>query len=260
MTEYLLLLGFCAGAGLAGGASAAFILGVLRGLRFPAFPSRKFLQVREKRELPSSGGSNRAFIAGSAVGGFLGAVFGFGTPLFFNAVGIGSSGGALLGWFVYRNIQETRRLRLLREIAVLYEAVDFFTQAGYTIPQALRLGSVAAPSLRPCVERCLARYPSDRARALEEFAREVGLSEAALLSSILAHAEESGMALGRSALQEESRSLEELRRNLAELKVVSKPLYFAVYRGLPLIAVGGVMVGPLAYKLIKLLQTVSNLS
>ncbi|MDQ0287506.1 Flp pilus assembly protein TadB [Desulfofundulus luciae] len=257
MNENLLLLGFSAGAGLAAGAAARIILGILWGLRFPAIPAWK----REKRKLPSlRDGPNGAFIAGSAVGGLIGGVLAFGTPAFANAVGIGSTSGALIGWFVYKNMQETQRMRLLREIAVLYEAVDFLTQAGYTIPQALRLGSVAASSLRPCVERCLARYSSDRARALEQFAREVNLPEAALLSSVLAHAEESGMALGRSALQEESRSLEELRRSLAELKVISKPLYFAVYRGLPLIAVGGVMAGPLAYRLIKMLQSLSSLN
>lgn len=260
MIERLLLLVFSAGAGLTAGALVAFVLGAVKRLRIPATPFRDYWVKKSGRLTVQLSGPNRAFIFGSAAGALLVAAFTSGTPLFLNAVGIGSTSGALLGWFVHRNLQETRRLRLLREIAVLYEAVDFLTQAGYTIPQALRLGSVAAPSLRPCVERCLARYSSDRTRALEEFAREVGISEAALLSSILMHAEESGMALGRSALQEESRSLEELRRNLAELKVVSKPLYFAVYRGLPLVAVGGVMVGPLAYRLIKLLQSMSGLS
>ncbi|WP_084665136.1 hypothetical protein [Thermanaeromonas toyohensis] len=176
-----------------------------------------------------------------------------------SSLGIGACAGALGGWLVYSNIRETRRLRLLREVAILYEAVDFFTLVGYTIPQALRLGSIATPSLRAHVERCLARYSRDRVRALEEFAREVNLPEAALLSSVLVHAEEAGMSMSRSALQEESRSLEELRRSLSELRVVSKPIYFAVYRGLPLIAVSSLLVGPLAYRLVVMLKMFSTL-
>ena len=37
-------------------------------------------------------------------------------------------------------------------------------------------------------------------------------------------------------------------------------LYFAVYRGLPFAAIGGVVVGPLAYRLIKTIQMITNLN
>jgi Flp pilus assembly protein TadB len=259
VTELLLLAAFAAGAGLAAGAAAYAAAGLAAGLRLPLPSGRRRERVeRPKARRAADAGANRALLAGGLAGGAIGALAAMGGPNLANAAAIGSLAGSLLGWYVRRNLLETRKLRLLREVAVLYESVHFFTEAGYTIPQAMRLASVSAPNLRPCVERCLARYSRERARAFEELARETGLSEAALLTAVLVHAEDSGLAFGQAALQEEGRNLEELRKTLAELRVMSKPLYFAIYRGLPLVAVGGVMTGPLVYRLVKMMQFLSG--
>lgn len=266
MNKYVGLAGFAAGLALVVGviayAAADIITGVASGIAPGNFPRFRRLNRAKNRKKANSGQGtmNTAFALGSTAGGLMGALFAWGSPAFYNTVGIGSAVGALAGWFLHNNMKESKRLKLLREVAVLYESVEFYTRAGYTIQQALKLGAVLTPLLSSRVERCLAAWPSGPSRALETFARDVNLPEAAVLSSVLVHAEESGMAFGASAVQEESRSLEELRKNLVELKIASKPLYFAIYRALPMAAVGGVMVGPLAFKLIKMLQMLTNLN
>jgi len=227
-----------------------------RDLKVPQFPvSAGNLSADGLKSVLS--GVNGAYAAGGLTGAFLAALL---TRANLQWTTMGGCLGSLVGWLIYNNIRETRRMRKIREVAALYEAVDFFTAAGYTIPQAMRLGMVTAPTLRSCVEKCLARYSRDRVHALEGFARDVDLPEAALLAAVLSHAEEAGVDASRSALQEESRALEELRKSLAQIRVISKPLYFAVYRGLPFAAIGGVVVGPLAYRLIKTIQMITNLN
>jgi len=263
LNEYLLLVSFAGGLAAAAGAVAYIATGTLLSAASGIVPKtlpRILRSNMKKNRKQAVEGVNAAFLLGSIAGGILGATFTWGSPAFFNTVGIGSTMGAIIGWFFYNNWKESKRLKLLREVAVLYESVEFYTRAGYTIQQSLKLGAVLAPSLRAQVERCLAAWPSGPARALENFAREVGLSEAAVLSSVLIHAEESGMAFGASAVQEESRNLEELRKNLVELKIASKPLYFAIYRALPMAAVGGVIVGPLVYKLQRVLQMIVDVN
>lgn len=190
------------------------------------------------------GGLVAGVIFGYLVSGFASAR---GTPLITGGLGTGAA------WFLQKNIRETVKMRKLREIAALYESVVFYTKAGYTIQQSLRLGAVITPTIRPAVERCLAAWPSGPIRALEKFAEEVNIPEAATLSTVLMHAEESGMGYGSSAIEEESRALEALRQTLAELKIVSKPLYYCIYRALPLAAIAGMVVGPLVWRLIKVM-------
>lgn len=265
----LLTAAFAGGAGVA----AAALAYALAKESLPRALDRGYSAARRAREAAVSAARERARAAspeeqvrfkgmayGSAAGALAGLLGGLGTPLALKLAAYGFVAGGFAGWFVARGVNESRRTRLLRELAVLYEAVLFFTQAGYTIPQALELGSVATPGLRPHVARCLSRYTRDRTRALEQFAQDVALSEATLLASLLVHAEESGMELGHGALAEESRALEELRKSLAEMKVVSKPVYFAVYRALPLVAACGVVVGPLVYRLLKNIQMITNLN
>ncbi|MGB9886806.1 MAG: hypothetical protein ACPLRW_07410 [Moorellales bacterium] len=194
-----------------------------------------------------------AVAAGAAAGALFGLLLGLGVSQTFAVLLLGAAVGAGGGWFVRRGAQDTQKLKKLRQVAALYEAVDFYTRAGYTIRQSLSLAVPLAPDLRGAVERCLAAWPAGPVRALDRLAQEIGLPEAALLASVLAHAEESGIGAGRTAIEEESRSLEALRQTLAELKIVSKPMYFAIYRALPLAAVGGIMTGPLVYRLLKVM-------
>lgn len=246
---------FASGVAVAVVGPVYLVLGYLLGLRDPLreglrrlhFERAKMATLKKRDEGYAGVG------AGAAAGGLFGLLLGFGVSQVFAVFALGCGLGAAFGWFVRRGAQDTQKLKKLRQVAALYEAVDFYTRAGYTIRQSLSLAVPLAPDLRDAVEKCLAAWPAGPVRALERLAQEIGLPEAALLASVLAHAEESGIGAGRAAIEEESRSLEALRQTLAELKVVSKPMYFAIYRALPLAAVGGIMTGPLVYRLLKVM-------
>lgn len=245
---------FAAGCGLAAAAGSAPLLERAAGLSDPLRAGLRRVRAL-RRPVPARvpEESLRPVAVGAAAGAAFGLLLGLGTASLAGVTMVAAALGAGAGFFVRRGGRDTARLVKLRQVAVLYEAVDFYTRAGYTIRQSLSLAIPLAPALRDAVEKCLATWPAGPVRALERLAEEINLPEAALLSSVLAHAEEFGIAVGRAAIEEESRSLEALRQTLAELKVVSKPMYFAMYRALPFAAIAGMMVGPLVYRLMKVM-------
>jgi hypothetical protein len=183
-----------------------------------------------------------------------GAVFGLlltaGTGAVMLAVMIGAGLGALASMIIRHATDGIKKTRMMRELAVLYETIDFFTQGEggalrFTIRQALQYGAAITPTIRPHVQRCIDSWPRGPVRALEEFAREVNLPEAAILSTVLIHAEMAGMKYVRDAIGEGSKDLEELRQTLAEIKIAGKPVYYTIYRALPTAAIGGIVFGSL---------------
>lgn len=255
LTIYAMLFG--AGTAMAGAAVAKVCIEQLLNVHDPLRTLLRRSSKRKKR-VQASPLKLLEDYRGVAIGGIAGCLL-----MFFMGLNtahlpalclLGLAVGAGLGWFAQRGAKETARLKKLRQIAALYEAINFYTRAGYTVQQSLALAVVLAPGLRRPVEKCLAAWPSGPVRALNKLADEIRLPEAAMLTSVLTHAQESGMSFGRAAIEEESRNLEALRQTLAELRIVSKPVYFAVYRAFPLAAIGGVVVGPLVYRLLKFLE------
>jgi hypothetical protein len=203
----------------------------------------------------------------TVVGALGGAAFGLlltmGTGTVLIATVVGSVLGVAVSWFIRYSSNEAKKTRTMRELAVLYELIDFFTQGEgdyqhFTIQQALRYGAVITPTIRPVIQRCIDAWPSGPIRALEKFAKEVNLPEASILSSVLIHAEKVGMKYARSAIAEGSHDLEELRQMLAEIKIGSKPLYYMVYRMLPLVGVVGIVVGAMLNHLMIMLSMFFN--
>lgn len=196
-----------------------------------------------------------------------GGAFGYLLALGTGAAAIAGVVGAFLGmggsYLVRRSINDMKKTRIMREVAVLYETINFFTRGEgdeqrFTIVQALRYAAAITPTIRPMVQRCINSWAWGPARALERFAKEVDLPEANILSSVLTHAAISGMNYGRSAIEEGSRDLEELRHSLAEIRIANKPMYYTIYRGLPLVAMGGILLGPLVYHLASMLRMIFN--
>jgi hypothetical protein len=161
-------------------------------------------------------------------------------------------------------MSETRKTKMMRELAVLYETVDFFTQSKegtlhFTIRQALQYGVAITPTIRPYVQRCIDSWPRGPARALEEFAREVNLEEASVLAMVLTRAQEAGMEYMRTTIAEGSKDLEDLRQTLAEVKIASKPVYYTVYRALPAAGVGGIIFGAMLNHFSIILSGIFNI-
>ncbi len=198
-------------------------------------------------------------LAGALGGAAFGVLLTLGTGAILIAGIVGSVLGTAVSWFVRYSAREARKTEMMRELAVLYEIIDFFTQGEgefqhFTIQQALRYGAVITPTIRPVIQRCIDAWPSGPVRALEAFAKEVNLSEASILTSVLIHAEKSGMKYARSAMSEGSRDLEDLRQTLVEIKIGSKPMYYMIYRMLPLAGLCGIVVGALFFHLLTMLS------
>jgi Flp pilus assembly protein TadB len=203
---------------------------------------------------------NSVITLSSAIGGAaFGVLLTLGTGTMLIAGVAGSVLGTAVLWFLRYSNGEAKKTETMRELAVLYEIIDLFTQSEgefqrFTIRQALVYGAVITPAIRPAVQRCIDAWPSGPVRALEAFAKEVNLPESSILSSVLIHAETSGMKYARSAITEGSRDLEDLRQMLAEIKIGSKPLYYTIYRMLPLAGMVGIVIGALFYHLMIMLQ------
>lgn len=195
---------------------------------------------------------------GALVGGSFGWLVTWSSPsqfviLFFALIGFG------LAFFIKRSVEESDRIQKLSEIVMIYETVSFFTKAGYSTQQSLQMSLPVTTVLAPALKRCLAAWPHGPARALETFTQEADVEEAELLASVLLYIEEAGIKFGEAAAQEEARNLDALRESLSELAIISKPLYYSVYRVLPLAAIGGVIIGPILYKIITIMSDIIHL-
>jgi len=80
------------------------------------------------------------------------------------------------------------------------------------------------------------------------------MEEAAVLVSVLVHANNIGVEYAKQVLQEESRNLELIRKTLVELKIASKPIYYSVYRVIPFAAAIAMGIVPLVYNILDILK------
>lgn len=195
----------------------------------------------------------------SVAGAFLGFILALGSNHIFQGVLLGFCIGAIASVLAKKASEDTAKIRQMKELAVIYDTSVFYASAGYTLKQALEKSKDLIKILRPSLEKCLAAWPYGSVRALYQFGEEVDIPEAKVMAGIFAHVEEKGASFSEAAILEESQSLENLRKTLAELKILNKPLYFAVYRALPLLAVCGVIVGSLIYRVLQMLSTLMSI-
>lgn len=173
------------------------------------------------------------------------------------AAALGFSGAVLglaVARFVRRARKEVVRQKKLREIAVFFEAVELYLRAGYSLPQAMWAASLLAPGLKDAVDRCLERWPQGARRALERFERDLGVSEAQILVSLLLQIEAVGIKNLEGVVRREAHNLDRLRRLRAEARIASRPVYYMVYRFLPLAATLVILVGPLLYRTLTVMR------
>lgn len=164
--------------------------------------------------------------------------------------------GAVLGTR-YLKSSSGRFLRL-REAAVLYESIDLFGQAGFTVRQAMQLSLPLVTKLRPALGKCIDRWGSGALRAIEQLGNDIGIPEADVLIAVLMHAEEVGTAKLAGVMEEEASRIDELRQTLAEMCVAGKPLYATAYIFLPVATLLGIIMGPLAYRAILMISNMRS--
>jgi len=186
-------------------------------------------------------------------GAFLFGLVTVGTRLMLPLMIIGAAAG-LVGRKALERVFENRNEFIkTKEVSLLYECVDLFSNAGYTVKQSLKLSMILVPNLRKNISNCIDRYPSGPLRALDQLGRDIGVKQADMLSGLLMQAEESGIENIKGIMEQEAVRLEELRGSLAESRIAAKPIYSAVYLFLPVASVLGIIIAPLAYRAIQMI-------
>lgn len=147
------------------------------------------------------------------------------------------------------------RWRRLQQVAVLYEAVDLYSQLGYPIYDALQAAALLLPELHGPVQRCLRRWGQSPIRALHELGRELDIPEAEILIAVLQQGVQVGPARLTGIMADEARQLEAIRQRIAEEQIAMRPLYLSVYTGLPGFALIGILFFPLAIRVMAMLGT-----
>ncbi|AEG15976.1 hypothetical protein Desku_2445 [Desulfofundulus kuznetsovii DSM 6115] len=168
-------------------------------------------------------------------------------------VAVGGAVGLLITRMLGKFKEGGERASTIRELTVFFEAVELYLRAGCNLPQAMRASALLTPRLRKAVSDCLACWPAGSKRALEVLRRNLG-PEAEILVSLLGQVDRVGLKNLEGVMQREAYNLERLRQLAEEVNIVKRPLYFTLYRALPLAAVVGLIVGPLLYRVAGVLR------
>ena len=198
----------------------------------------------------------------STIGALIGTLFiitlvpfkgvGFSNYMLFIAFGVGL--GLIIGKLVEKIKKDKIYNAKVRELALISELIELFSMSGYQLNTILSLAIPLLSHIRPEVERCIARWPSGVDKALYALEKELNMEEAAVLVSVLVHANNIGVEYAKQVLQEESRNLELIRKTLVELKIASKPIYYSVYRVIPFAAAIAMGIVPLVYNILDILK------
>ncbi|MBO8160682.1 MAG: hypothetical protein H0Z24_03515 [Thermosipho sp. (in: Bacteria)] len=163
--------------------------------------------------------------------------------------------GFIVGHMLKRVTRNSMEFKKIKEVALLYECIDLFTKARYTVRQSLQISKILVPNLERHIDNCLSRWPSGPLNAIELLGEEIGVKHADMLSGILMQAEEAGVENVKGIMEQEAIRLEELRESLAESRIATKPIYSSIYLFLPVASILGIIVSPLAYRAIQLITS-----
>lgn len=249
---------FGGGVGLAAGALFLLVARLTPSAKLAARlsslvgPERQKIGVKVKREAPAGERRTVVFALGGAV---FSALIVAKMPYVLAAVPVGATLGFLASRVAARLYQSRTHFQRLREAAVLYESIDLFTRAGFTPRQAMELSLPLLTLLRPAVEKCIASWSGGALRAIEQLGSDIGLKEADVLIAVLMQIVEGGVAKLTGVMEEEALRLDELRQSLGEMRIAAKPVYSTVYIFLPVAALVGMLLGPLAFRAISMISS-----
>ena len=162
-------------------------------------------------------------------------------------------GVASLQFFDKFRKEVNRNLRL-KEIATLFDAIELYVNANYTLFQAMQAAKLLVPGIAPKIQRCLDRWPASPRLALEQFSKDLATPEGEMLVSLLIYMESAGLKNLKGVLGREANNIERLRKMRAEAQISRKPIFLMMYRFLPVIPVIGIIAGTLMYRLYQVLM------
>lgn len=145
--------------------------------------------------------------------------------------------------------------RKVKEVAIVFEAIELYMKAGYSMYQAIRTSRFLVTEIRPAIDLCLTHWSAGPKVALTKLQEELNLPEAETLILMLINLENSGSQDMRSAIGGEVFNIENIQKMKANISISNKPLVLMLYRMLPLASVMGITVGSLVYRTFMMLQT-----
>lgn len=150
-------------------------------------------------------------------------------------------------------------IKKIKEIAILFEAIELYMRAGYSMYQAIRISRFLVIEIKPEVELCLAYWSAGPKTALLKFQEALNIAEAETLILMLINLENSGSKDMQKAIDGEIINIESIQKMKESISIANKPLVLMVYRMLPLASVLGITVGALIYRTFMMLETSLNI-
>ncbi|MHB1418674.1 MAG: hypothetical protein ACYCX4_03665 [Bacillota bacterium] len=244
------------GLGLAFGALLLFLVRVFpavknQALRFlPKRPEERRIAQKERGITPS----DKRLLTSMGGGALLLGLLTWGSSLLTIALVVGVILGFVGDKVVKWLSKGSEEFEKVKEVALLYESIELYTRAGFTVRQSMQMSQILVSHLQPHISKCLDRWPSGPLRALQQLGDDIGVKHADLLTGILMQAEERGTKNVNGIMEQEAIRLEELRSSLAESRIAAKPIYSAVYLFLPVSSVMGILLAPMAYHAIQMIS------
>lgn len=168
------------------------------------------------------------------------------------------AGGALTGLSIIlfvRNVKSKNvHIKKVNEIAIVFESIELYMRAGYSMYQAIRTSRLLITEIRPAMDVCLSYWGNGPKQALAKLQEELNVPEAETLILMLVNLEGTGSKEMRSAIGGEVFNIESIQRMKTNVSIANKPLLLMIYRMLPLGSVIGITVGSLMYRTFSVLQ------
>lgn len=166
--------------------------------------------------------------------------------------------GAITGLGVVVLMQNVKSKNLHRkkveEIAIVFEAIELYMKAGYSMYQAIRASRLLVKTIRPALDTCLTYWGAGPKVALGKLQDELSLPEAETLILLMINLESTGSQEMQNAIGGEVFSMESIERMKRDIEISNKPLVLMIYRMLPLVSVLGIVVGSLVYRTFAVLE------
>lgn len=169
------------------------------------------------------------------------------------AIPISITIGSIIGLITVRFISNIKKSILktkkLREVVVLFEGIEMYSKAGYSLVQSIRASKMLTDTITPYIDKCLSYWSMGPQKALEILKDELNLEETESLILLMMHLESAGVNNLQGMLQREAHNIDRLQKMKVELKIAHRPLILVVYKILPIAAILGIVIGSLLYRM-----------
>lgn len=162
--------------------------------------------------------------------------------------------GIIILWLFEKVKHDVGRAKRLKEVAILFEGVEMYSKAGYSLLQSLKASKILTRKITSSVDKALARWSVSPKLALETLKEELDLEESDTLILLMMHLEMAGNKNLKGMLQREAHNIERLQRMKTELKIAHRPLILMVYKVLPITAILGIVIGSLLFRMYYMLS------